>query len=49
MCGACDEVFLCATNVISLKETPMRNVFNQAIKTYGQVSYDSTAEYSTVN
>jgi flagellar protein FliS len=49
MCGACDEVFLCATNVISIKETPMRNVFNQAIKTYGQVSYDSAAEYATAN
>jgi flagellar protein FliS len=27
----------------------MRNVFNQAIKTYGQVSYDSAAEYATAN
>ena len=27
----------------------MRNVLNHAIKTYGQVSYDSAAEYATAN
>ena len=49
MCGACEKVFLCASNVISIRGTSMRNVFNQAIKTYGQVSYDSAAEYATAN
>ena len=48
-CGACDDLLMCVTKDISIKETSMRNVFNQAIKTYGQVSYDSAAEYASAN
>ena len=47
--GACDDLLICVTKDISIKETSMRNVFNQAIKAYGQVSYDSAAEYATAN